>query len=54
MARFLKNLHRDDSGQDLIEYAMVALIVALGAIAGMGSLARSINAEYSKIASSLT
>ena len=28
MARFLKNLHRDDSGQDLIEYAMVALIVA--------------------------
>ena len=54
MARFSKNLHRDDSGQDLIEYAMVALIVALGAIAGMGSLARSINAEYSKISSSLT
>jgi pilus assembly protein Flp/PilA len=54
MINMLKNLHKEESGQDLIEYALIALIVALGAIAGMGILAASINAEFSKIGSSLT
>ena len=54
MRQFLKHLHRDESGQDLIEYALIGLIVALGAIAGMGTLASSINAEFSSIASHLS
>ena len=54
MVNVLKNLHKDDSGQDLIEYALIGLIVALGAIAGMGTLAGSINQEFTKIASTLT
>ncbi|MGA8874786.1 MAG: Flp family type IVb pilin [Candidatus Korobacteraceae bacterium] len=54
MVNFLKNLHKEESGQDLIEYALIGLLVALGAIAGMGTLAKSINAEFTKIASSLT
>ena len=54
MVNFLKNLHKEESGQDLIEYALIGLLVALGAIAGMGKLASSINAEFTKIASSLT
>jgi pilus assembly protein Flp/PilA len=54
MINMLKNLHKEESGQDLIEYALVALIVALGALAGMGSLATSINAEFTKVAGSLT
>jgi pilus assembly protein Flp/PilA len=54
MVNFLKNLHKDESGQDLIEYALIGLIVALGAIAGMGTLASSINSEFSKIASHLS
>ena len=54
MKRILKRLHEDQSGQDLIEYALIGLIVALGAIAGMGTLASSINAEYTKIASNLS
>lgn len=54
MINFLKNLHKEESGQDLIEYALIGLIVALGAIAGMGVLAASINAEYSKIAGKLS
>ena len=54
MVNFLKNLHKEESGQDLIEYALIGLIVALGAIAGMGSLASSINKEYTKIASNLS
>jgi Flp pilus assembly pilin Flp len=54
MLNLLKNLHKEESGQDLIEYALIGLIVALGAIAGMGKLAGSLNNEFSKIASSLT
>lgn len=50
----LKNLHRDESGQDLVEYALIGLIIALGALAGMGKLASSLNAEFTKISSSLT
>ena len=54
MLRLLRNLHKEESGQDLIEYALIGLLVALGAIAGMGTLAKSINAEFTKIAGSLT
>ncbi len=39
MINMLKNLHKEESGQDLIEYALIALIIALGALVGMGSLA---------------
>ena len=51
---FLKRLHKDESGQDLVEYALIGLIIALGALAGMGTVASSINAEFSKIASKLS
>jgi len=54
MLELLANLHKEESGQDLIEYALIALIVALGALAGMGTLANSINAEFSKISSYLS
>jgi len=54
MLNTLKRLHKEEAGQDLIEYALVALIVALGALVGMGKLASSINNEFSKISSSLT
>ena len=54
MIDMLKNLHKEESGQDMIEYALIALIVALGALAGMGTLASSINGEFKKVAGSLT
>ncbi len=54
MINFLRKLHKEESGQDLIEYALIGLIIALGALAGMGNLASSINAEFSKIGGSLT
>jgi Flp pilus assembly pilin Flp len=50
----LRNLHKDESGQDLIEYALIGLIIALGALAGMGTVASSINAEFSKIGAELS
>jgi len=54
MVNLLKKLHREEAGQDLIEYALIALLVALGAVTGMSKLASSINGEFSKVASSLT
>lgn len=52
--KLLRQFHSDEQGQDLIEYALIALLVAVGAIAGMGTLAKSINNEFSKIATLLT
>jgi pilus assembly protein Flp/PilA len=54
MLNLLKRLHEDEEGQDLIEYALVALLIALGAVTGMGKLASSLNNEFSKISGSLT
>jgi pilus assembly protein Flp/PilA len=54
MINALKNLHKEESGQDLIEYGLIALIVALGAVVGMGSLASSINQEFTKVAAQLS
>ncbi len=54
MANLLKRLNKEDSGQDLIEYALIGLLIALSAIAAMGVVGQSINQEFSKIATSLT
>ncbi len=54
MFNTLRKFHQEESGQDLIEYALIGLIIALGALAGMGTVASSINAEFSKIGSELS
>ena len=54
MINMLKNLHKEESGQDLIEYGLIALLVALGAIADMGILASSINKVFTQVAAQLT
>jgi pilus assembly protein Flp/PilA len=46
-------LHREDSGQDLIEYALVAALIALAATAGMSTLATAINQAFSSVGSKL-
>ena len=46
-------LHRDDSGQDLIEYALIAALIALGAILGMDTVANEINSAFNIIAKKL-
>ena len=43
----------DTEGQDLIEYALLAALVALGAVAGMGALAGGINKKFSDVSTSL-
>jgi pilus assembly protein Flp/PilA len=44
----------DDSGQDLIEYALVAALIALGAVSAMRSLGTSISSAFGDIATKLT
>jgi pilus assembly protein Flp/PilA len=50
----LSSLLRDESGQDLIEYALVAAIIALGATAAMSTLATSISTAFTTIGTKLT
>jgi pilus assembly protein Flp/PilA len=49
----LSNLLHDESGQDLIEYALVAAIIALGATAAMGVLATNISTAFSTVGAKL-
>ena len=51
--RALANLHREESGQDLIEYALVVALIALAAVFGMSSLASGINSAFLRLASIL-
>jgi len=50
----LSSLLKDDSGQDLIEYALVAGLIGLGAVVAMSSLAASIGSSFNTVGSSLT
>jgi pilus assembly protein Flp/PilA len=52
--RFFSDLATDESGQDLIEYALVAALIALGATAAMTSLGTSISTAFSTVGSKLT
>jgi pilus assembly protein Flp/PilA len=52
--KILSRLHSDESGQDLIEYALVAALIAFGAVAAMNNLAVTINSAFSTIGSKLS
>ena len=53
----MKNLFnrfvREEAGQDLIEYALLAGIVSLGCILAMTTLAGNIGATFDKVGSNL-
>jgi pilus assembly protein Flp/PilA len=46
-------LIREESGQDLVEYALVIALIALGATASMSALATSFSTAFSKVSSKL-
>jgi len=46
-------IFKEDKGQDLIEYVLVAALIALAATAGMGTVATQLNTAFSKIGSKL-
>ena len=43
-------LHAQETAQDLVEYALVAVVIALAATAGMGSVAKEVNEVFSNVA----
>jgi pilus assembly protein Flp/PilA len=46
-------LLRDESGQNMVEYALVVALIALAAIVGMQGVATSLSTAFSKISSHL-
>ncbi len=50
----LSNFVRDESGQDLIEYALIAAMIGLGAVAAMSRLAEQIISAFNSIGRQLT
>lgn len=52
--KMIKNFFADHAGQDLVEYALVLVFLALAAIAVMPTLGNAINNVFSQAASSLT
>ena len=44
----------DERGQDLVEYALVLALVALGATASMNSLATTLGAAFTSLGTKLT
>jgi pilus assembly protein Flp/PilA len=52
--RLFSKLLNDESGQDLIEYALVAALIGLSATAGMRALATTIGSAFTSIGSRLT
>jgi pilus assembly protein Flp/PilA len=53
MEQVLHQLIADESGQDLIEYALMAALVGLGTISAMNSLSSSIYNFYIGISTAL-
>lgn len=49
-----RRLLRDESGQNMIEYALVAALIALGAIVAIQGLATSLSTAFSKVSSQLS
>jgi len=52
--KILKKLITEDSGQDLIEYALVAALVGLGVVAAMKGLSNNIGKTFNGVGNSLT
>jgi pilus assembly protein Flp/PilA len=52
--QILSNLLKEESGQDLVQYALVAALIGLGATATMSTVATAIRTILSTIGTRLT
>jgi pilus assembly protein Flp/PilA len=53
MRDYLLRLWKEEEGQDLTEYALLLVLIALAAIVVMSSLGSAVNAVFSRGASTL-
>ena len=51
--RLLQQFHKEESGQGFIEYLLIAALLALAVIAGLGAAATQINEAFNIIGSRL-
>lgn len=54
MSEILRNLHREESGQDLVEYALLAIMISIAAVAIMPTVGSDVSREFSRITVPLT
>ena len=54
MSQFLKNFAADDSGQDLIEYALIVMLIGVAAMSGLRVLRNTVGNTFNTIGNSLT
>jgi pilus assembly protein Flp/PilA len=54
MKNLLVRLWKEEEGQDLVEYGLLVVLLALGAIAGMQTLAADINTVFGSAGTDLT
>ena len=52
--QIVSRLVREESGQDLIEYALVAAVIGLGAVASMKTFATALSSAFTTVGSTLT
>ena len=51
---FFLRLLGDESGQDLIEYALIASMIGLGSVVSMSSLANAVSSSVTTVASGVS
>jgi pilus assembly protein Flp/PilA len=54
MEGLMKRLWKEEEGQDLVEYGLLVVLIALFLIAAMGRLATGISTMFSGAASNMT
>jgi pilus assembly protein Flp/PilA len=54
MKKFVMQFVRENEGQDLIEYALLAACISIVVVAAMRFVAQSLNSEFTTIAASIT
>ena len=54
MQHVIAALWQDESGQDLIEYALVAALIALGAVTSMQTVATAIGGAFAQVQTQLS
>jgi len=54
MKNLLKRLWQEEEGQDLVEYGLLLVLVSLGAVAAMGTLASAISGAFGNASKNLS
>lgn len=54
MTELLKRLWQEEEGQDLTEYALLLVLIALVCVAAVGALGTAVNSVFTNAGSNLT